>query len=156
MMFSSRELDVFRNTLRVHIWMVTLNHRAPQLLYTSDTPVVLQSHNKSIGPGGVPLGVGLGSPYIEIAFPLDPKHVLIMFDRVGFKEHTYLDCRCVRLDASNISYYTSLQVLRSYRQVYAPVDDFDLARDVCERFRGVRDPGRKRGFGMNEEWPIGE
>ncbi|MCJ7667075.1 MAG: DUF4238 domain-containing protein [Anaerolineae bacterium] len=134
-MFDPTTLNVFVRALTNHIWLVGVNETR-QPLYTSDSPVVKKAHTQH--------PPGFASEGIEIAFPITPKHVLVLCERTFFRTLAKLDCRSVSLKAGNVTYYNSLQVFQSYRQIYCPSDKFSLARKICKKHPEVCTPGRTR------------
>jgi hypothetical protein len=50
----------------------------------------------------------------------------------------------VELTPEQVTDYNQLQVLRSSQRIFCAEDDFELAREVCERQPEVRDPNRPR------------
>lgn len=141
---------LLRNTTTIlerHIWMIGVND-TKHLFYTSDHPVVKRSHLSHI-----PLvGDGLGSPGIEIAFPLDPRHVIVMYERSIFKDAASLDGAIFQTTQDNVEYYNSLQVAQCHRQVYSSTDAFCLARRICLESPGIANPDRKRTRILGHPW----
>lgn len=122
-----------------HAWVLGHNC-SPQPFYSSDNPVarcphIIDAFNSY---------AGLGSAGMEIAFPLDSTHLLILFDRTHFGFAASLDCRTVQLVAENVTFYNALQVESSYRQVYCQSDSFDLVRTICAKCPELCDPNRDR------------
>lgn len=78
--------------------------------------------------------VGIASPGVEIAFPLSSTRILTIADRAfyGFHENAF-DGKSRSLDAENVKYYNSLQVLDSERQIYCEQPDFDLVKDMIKK-----------------------
>ncbi|HHV62087.1 MAG TPA: DUF4238 domain-containing protein [Firmicutes bacterium] len=138
-MFNPRILDRFVAVFCKHIWLLGAN-RSERLLYSSDNPVVKRDHVRH------PFFSysGYGSPGIEIAFPLSPTVVLIMYERTYFKAYECLDGKVIPLCAENVDYYNSLQVGQSYRQIYSCNQDFTLVKEICKREPEVCSPDRQR------------
>lgn len=138
-LFDPKFLTLITQILNHHIWMVGINETA-QPLFTSDHPVVKRAHIKHpfLSFNGV------GSEGIEIAFPLSSKHILLMFERTYFKEHERMDCKQISLTDDNMTYYNSLQVFQSYRQIYCPTDSFALVEQICREQPDVCSPDRDR------------
>ncbi len=109
-----------------HYWMLGIN-RTGVPMYTSDNPVVRRPHIEDPGMSHI----GLGSPGIEVAIPLSPWVVLILFDRGLFPDDR-IDGRAIDMQSENVEYYNSLQVLRSYRQVFSIDGDFTQASAMRE------------------------
>jgi hypothetical protein len=132
MLFGARFVRALADALFSHIWVLGVN-RTSHMFYTSDSPVVKYAHvrNRAIGTSGY------GSPGIEVAFPMSPRVILVMWDRRYWKDLHMLDGRGIQLDEQNVSYYNSLQVSQSYRQVYCPGDDFALAEGICSEYPEV-------------------
>jgi hypothetical protein len=132
--FNPDFLVPFIKALRNHIWIVGENETS-QYFCTSDVPIVKKAHGRT---------AGVESKGIEIAFPLTPKHILIMKERRFFKTIKNLDCRCKALDKNEVSYYNGLQVLRSYQQIYCPSDSFSQAKTICLNHPEICTPERER------------
>jgi hypothetical protein len=77
-MFNQTIQNELINALCQHIWIVGIND-TPQPFYTSDTPIVKRSHFNEPGKSHT----GLGSPGIEINFPLSPKYALKLLSAFG-------------------------------------------------------------------------
>lgn len=127
-MFNPRVLNMLTTILNSHIWLIGFN-RTSQPLYTSDEPLVLRPHLQSEYYSNS----GFGSSGIEIAFPLTPKHVLIMAERTYFQHRAGHDGGLTFLNEDNVIYYNSLQVFQSRRQIYCVSDQFDLALEICTK-----------------------
>lgn len=120
-----------------NVWVIGIN-KTEEPLYTSDNPMVKDHVIKD------PLNAGWISEGVQIAFPLTPKHILLLFDRTVFLEHSHLDCQHMFLVPDNISYYNSLQVIHSHRQVYCSSESFELAERVCRDKPEICKPKDKR------------
>lgn len=121
-------------------WLLFRNSTG-RSFYTSDHPV---AHHNAIlkQPLAAPMIGAVGS---EVAFPLSPDLLLVMFDRTAFPQARSADGTVVDMtEPSNVEYYNSLQVLYSYRQVYADRPDFDLASDMRRETPGMGDIGFRR------------
>lgn len=129
MMFDSEFVDSLTKMLYEHI-LVVGNNRGEHKLYTSDNPMVRQPHKRHPFLGNA----GIGSPGIEIAMPLSSDHILIFMERVHFADWAKWDRKVVNLKPEHVEYYNSLQVRGCDRQVYCAYDDFDVARDFCQRW----------------------
>lgn len=126
--FNFDKLDGFAEVLYNHIWILCINDTG-RPLYTSDNPVVMHTPLKDQLPA-----VGIASPGIEIAFPLSSSRILTLADRevYGFHESPY-DGKIRQLEAENVTYYNSLQVLDSERQIYCEKPNFDLVKDMIKK-----------------------
>lgn len=119
-----------------HCWWVVLRNKTPQPFYTSDQPVA--HHNGVIGkPLGSPKVGAVGS---EIAFPLAPGLLLVMFERTAYPHARKQDGRVSDMvDPQHVEYYNSLQVLYSYRQIYSVQSEFALAADMLAESPAMAD-----------------
>jgi hypothetical protein len=126
--FDFDKLDGFAEVLYNHIWILCVNDTGKPL-YTSDDPVVMHTPLKDQLPA-----VGIASPGIEIAYPLSSSRILTLADRevYGFHENAF-DGKSRSLDEENVTYYNSLQVLDSERQIYCEQPDFDLVKDMIKK-----------------------
>jgi hypothetical protein len=52
---------------------------------------------------------------------------------IFFKELKKNDRKFIYLNEDNVTYYNSLQVLQSYRQIYCLSNNFDLADDIYKQ-----------------------
>ena len=128
--------------LHNHIWQVGVNN-TKQPFYVSDNPVVKWNHLSD--PNNILRRIsGIGSPGIEVAFPLTPKYILILCDRHVFGQLQSKDGTLVEINEDNVMYYNSLQILQSYRQVYCPTDSFELAQRMCQDSPLLSDSSRSR------------
>lgn len=67
-----------------------------------------------------------------------------MYERIHFEKHKGMECKTIQLTDDNVTYYNSLQVFQSHRQVYCPTDSFALAEQVCRERPDVCSPDRDR------------
>lgn len=137
--FNFDKLDGFAEVLYNHIWILCINDTG-KLLYTSDNPVVMHTPLKDQLPA-----VGIASPGIEIAFPLSSSRILTLADRevYGFHEISF-DGKIRELEADNVTYYNSLQVLGSERQIYCEQPDFALVEDMIKKNPDLSRTDRER------------
>jgi len=135
-------VQAIASALREHIWLVGVN-QTEQPLYTSDNPVVRKAHKKD--PYDIRSYAGFASEGVEIALPITPKHILILCERTFHRHIVAKDGETLLLDNHEyIKYYNSLQVAQSYRQIYCPSDNFDLARKICEAHPELCESDRAR------------
>jgi len=133
-------VDRIASALYNHIWIFGVNTTSNPF-YTSDNPIVKQ-------------GVGMKTFYsnnsfyskgVEVAFPINSKLILIMADREMYNSMSMFDNKFKRInDEKQISYYNSLQVYQSYRQIFCCQNDFDFARKLCEKNPSVSLEHRRR------------
>jgi hypothetical protein len=121
--FNSEWLDTYSKVLATHIWRIGRND-TDQAFYTSDHPVVLHSH---LNQGSY----GIGSPGIEICFPLGPQYMLMLCDRNLFASYAALDRKLVPLTEENVTFFNSLQVNQCTQQVFCPKGQYTLAAEMC-------------------------
>lgn len=139
LIFDFDKIEEYAKVIRNHIWILGINDTGKPL-YTSDNPVVKHSPLKDALPA-----VGIASPGIEIAFPLSSTRVLTIADRglYGFHENAF-DGKSRNLQAENIEYYNSLQVLDSERQIYCEQPDFSLVEDMIKKNPDLSRTDRER------------
>lgn len=77
-----------------HIWLIG-NNDTKSPLYTSDNPLVSRGHYG---------GTGLATVGIEIAFPLTPKYVLLLYERTAFQHRLGQDCQTITLNPDRVNY----------------------------------------------------
>lgn len=129
-----------------HIWFVGINNTI-QPYYTSDHPVVKKANRELPGRSFS----GLRSPGIELAFPLDSRHILVMLERSHFRNMAKFDGLAAPMDPFGVEHFNSLQVVKCNRQVYCETDQFEQAEGVCRRYPDACSPGRSRVQGVQTE-----
>ena len=130
----------FIDILKNHIWLVFKNETS-QPFYTSDNPIVKKAHiiDKFFSHEGY------ASPGIEIVFPISSKFILVLCEREYFKASENIENMKISLsDINFINYYNSLQVVKSYRQVYAVTDSFEIVKHLLLKMPNSFDLDRKR------------
>ncbi len=137
--FGFVKLEEFAEVLHNHFWILLINDTGKPL-YTSDNPVVIHTPLKDQLPA-----VGIASPGIEIAFPLSSSRILTLADReiYGFHESSF-DGKIRELKADNVTYYNSLQVFDSERQIYCEKPNFALVEDMIKKNPDLSRTDRKR------------
>jgi len=133
--FLEKSVQILTN----HIWFIGIND-TNQPFYTSDSPVVRHAHKKIPFCGSS----GIASEGIEIAFPLTPRHILILCERTYHRYFTQWDCKCMPLNAENLKYYNCMQVVQCNRYVYCPKKKFSFARHICNENPEYCKPDRPR------------
>lgn len=121
-----------------HIWLIGINN-TKNLFYTSDNPVVMHTPLKK-----QLRGVGISSLGIEIAYPLSSQYILILADREVYADYELFDGKSSNLEAENVEYYNSLQVIHSDRQIFCEEQDFDLAKDMIKKSPNLSNPESNR------------
>jgi hypothetical protein len=138
-LFRPEMMRQMTRTLRRHIWLVGDN-QTDHPLYTSDAPVVRHSHLQ-----GVHLpSWGIASRGIEVAFPLTPRYVLMIVERVVFADKASEEFSLLPLEPAHVDFYNWMQVMQSHQRVFCPDDRFDLARRILDVQPEAGDPGRQR------------
>ncbi|MCX7409104.1 MAG: DUF4238 domain-containing protein [Planctomycetales bacterium] len=122
-----------------HRWVIGIND-TEHLFYTSDHPVVRRA-NRTLA--GRPM-VGILDPGVEIVFPLDSRHILLVLEREHFTDWAEHENRAVVLSQNQVRAYNSLQVMRCDKRLLCADDDFDIAREICAAHPEVRNPDRPR------------
>lgn len=121
--------DEIAEILKNHIWLIVVNTTATPF-YTSDHPLVKYGHIKH----AVLAMNGLGSPGVEVDFPLSSKYLLSMVDRTHFKQHEAKDGKRHEISKEEtITWYNHLQVYQSYRQVLCNAPNFALVEEMIEK-----------------------
>lgn len=109
------------------IWIFGKN-KSDHALYTSDHPIAIHPYQTH------PMfGVGIGSPYTEVVFPLSSSLILIMYDRNSFESSLgQLENSIINLGKDHITFYNSLQCKSSTRQVFCSTCEFQIAKDMIK------------------------
>lgn len=122
LLFVSNILDKGSNseiskTLSSYIWLFGINSTSIPL-WTSDNPIVIKPYKNC--------GTGLASHGVQVAYPISPKHLLIMFESSFWKKLKSFDCMSTTLSEDNIKSYNKLQAQQCYRQTYSNKNNFEL------------------------------
>ena len=138
-MFDEKMMNPIIKLLFGHIWMIGTN-KTDQPLYTSDNPVVKRGHIDD------PLisNLGLASKGIEIALPLNSDYIIIICERSAFREYENRDGKIISLNSENITYYNSMQVVNSNRQIYCINEKLQMADTICNTNPEICNPNRER------------
>lgn len=143
-MFNQKTIQEYSAAICNHVWKIGYSVQKHPL-YTSDNPVVIIPHKKADWQSSY---TGLASEGVEIAYPLDPYHILLMSHISHYKNSLQIanifDGRPVSLSRDNITFYNSKQVFSSTRQIYSISDDFKLAEEICKKNPEYNDPSRPR------------
>jgi len=144
MIFAEEEVEQMMQVLLGHFWFIGINETGKEL-YTSDDPVVVRAHKSH------PLMsmTGIASKGVEIAFPLTPKLILILFERSFHCDLNNRPYEHITLNEEDVIYYNEMQVEQSRRQIYSNQGDYALARELCQQYPEFCDPARPR-VQMNE------
>ena len=125
--------------LLMHTWLVGINDTAVPLC-TSDNPVVMRPH---VEHPFMSMS-GYKAHGVEIAYPLSPKCILLLFER---EYHNDLAARIyehITLDEDDVAYYNEMQVEQSRRQVYGQTENFKAAQVLCDKHLELRNVNRAR------------
>jgi hypothetical protein len=132
-------IDTIGKAFMEYTWFIGVN-KTKQPLYTSDQPVVRFAHIEDPHFSNE----GFVAPGIEIAFPLDSEHLLIMRDqRAPYGEWAY-NWSVVELNDDNVEFYNRMQVEQCRRQVYCRDEAFNLAAQMCAEDPDLTDPTGKK------------
>lgn len=137
-LFNPNLVRAIGSALSNHIWIVVKNTTA-QPFFTSDHPVTRVAHRPEAGDG-------FAAPGVEITFPLDSRHQLVLYERTHFPEYLPFDNRCITTEDADeaVIHFNTLQVTRSYRWVYCEEERFGLAVKLCEDYPEICDVERDR------------
>jgi len=102
-------------------WTLGVN-RTNFSLFTSDNPIGMYPHIKN----SMITMNGIGSPGIEVYFPLSPQYILIMWDSNYHKGLKILDRRYISLTDSEVKRYNSLCVYNCSQYIYSKEKDFGI------------------------------
>jgi hypothetical protein len=121
-----------------HIWVMRVN-KTDVPFYTSDNPIIRipHKHDKNLSYGG------LNSEGIEIAFPISPYLILVLFEKNWFSRHHKDSTFEVIKTEKEVDYYNYGQVINSYRCVYSQKENFELAQVLCKQYPKIREGGNR-------------
>ncbi len=119
-----------------HTWILGVN-KTPKPLYTSDQPVVRFAHLKD----PILSNEGFALPGIEVVFPLDSDHLLIMRDKSAPGGNPSNEGSVETLNEELVRFYNGMQLEQSRRQIYCREDAFELASEMCDADPDLTDPG---------------
>ncbi|AFY70757.1 hypothetical protein Pse7367_2497 [Thalassoporum mexicanum PCC 7367] len=100
------------------IWIFGVNE-SEMSFYTSDHPVASSLN-------------GLFLPGSEIAFPLSKDLILVVKDKAHYTDDLDKDNKVLKMTEEDVKHYNSLQVKDSNRFVFSSIDNFDLAKQICQ------------------------
>jgi len=112
--------------LENHIWILVEN-TTNQPFYTSDNPIakIANIKNEYISYDGY------GSEGIEIIFPLNSNYLFVLCEREYFKNFEQIEnSKLTITNVENVNYYNSLEIIRSYRQIFSCEDSFKIISEL--------------------------
>lgn len=118
--------DTLREILENHIWILVENNTS-QPFFTSDNPIakIANIKDKHISYDGY------ASEGIEIIFPLNSKYLFVLCEREYFKCLEKIEnSKLTITDIENVNFYNSLEIIRSYRQVFSNKDRFEIIPEL--------------------------
>lgn len=142
MLMDAEHIFGIAEALLNHIWVMRVNKTSTPF-YTSDNPIIRIPHkyDKFISHSG------LSSEGIEIAFPISPNLIVVLFEKQWFAQyHKDLTFEAIT-NESEVDYYNCGQVVHSYRCVYSQKDNFKLAKELCEQNPQIREVGNRVSVG---------
>ncbi len=129
-------------SLLKHIWVMRVN-KTTTPFYTSDNPIIRIPHKRDEFMSYS----GLSSDGIEIAFPISPNLIVVLYEKKWFSQyHRDLTFEIITSD-KEVNYYNCGQVVHSYRCVYSQRDNFELAQMLCEQNPQIREVGNRVSVG---------
>jgi len=118
--------DTLTEILEKHIWILVENN-TKQPFFTSDNPIAKIANIKDEYFSYD----GYASEGIEIIFPLNSKYLFVLCEREYFKHLEKIEnSKLMITDIENVNYYNSLEIIRSYRQVFSNNDSFKIIPEL--------------------------
>jgi len=121
------------------LWVV-LENKTSQPFMTSDNPVCKFGH---LGNEARSLS-GFNSPGVEISFPLSPKYLLSIVDEKLASCIMHLNNKIIEANEQHILHYNSLQIIKSYNQIFSNQNAFSLADEILEEEPLLKNKNRER------------
>lgn len=119
----------FADAIASNIWMFLVSKNSD--FYTSDFPIVVEPHVKNARP----MYMGLAQYGGELTYPLSPSLMLVVFDKVYFKEKEEYDCTFSIADDKEIRHQNMLRYFYAKRHVFSSKKDFSLI-DIIYKVSG--------------------
>ena len=66
-----------------------------------------------------------------IQMPLTPTCSIVLYERTHFVDMQRAEGKVLPLAEDNVTYHNSIQINQSYRQIYSPDNNFELAERTC-------------------------
>jgi len=117
-----------------HIWLCAV---APDgtAFSTSDHPIALKIPNGMRG--------GLGSPGVEIAFPVSSRLCLLLKDRGAFSALEHLDGKVIQISEADVTLANRMQAASARRWIFHVTPDFADLRRFCRSHPFLLDTERE-------------
>lgn len=120
MTFMNDELVAkYSNALLSGFWEFSVSSKND--IYTSDCPIVVESHVKNVRP----ICEGLASYGSEVSFPISKNIILTIWDREYFTDKSELDCKFVFLDEKEKRRKNWFRYFYAKRQLFSHDNQFD-------------------------------
>jgi hypothetical protein len=133
-MFNQSHMDnMITLFLRNYYWIIGRNNTI-QPLFTSDNPIVLESHSEVEDY----LGIGVGTYGSEFIWPINSEYVLILREKSHFDASSfYLEDTILNLSLDEVMRLNKLQVYQSTRQIFCIKDSLQVAQALCEEHADI-------------------
>lgn len=125
-------------TLSNHIWVMYVN-KTDTPFYTSDNPIITIPHkrDKYMSYGG------FASDGVEVVFPISPNLLIAMYEK-NWHSSFYQDRSFKIINHTQIvDYYNQNQIAHCFRCVFSQKDEFDLAKEICNKYPELRNPDNR-------------
>lgn len=119
----------FADAIASNIWMFLVSKNND--FYTSDFPIIVEPHVNNARP----MYMGLAQYGGELTYPLSPSLMLVVFDKVYFKEKEEYDCTFLMADDKEIRHQNLLRYFYAKRHVFSSKKDFSLI-DIIYKLDG--------------------
>lgn len=139
-MFDKNLIENLKDILLSHYYIIVQNDTCTDL-YTSDSPIILKSHNKEPMSNSTR---GFLSPGIEIFLPIASNIVISYYEKNYFEKLITHNGNIIEGKSTHIEYYNSLQVLEAQRYIYCQSNNFEFAKKVLQEFPDAANPSRKK------------
>lgn len=132
------------------VWILGMN-RTDKLFYSSDNPICTKAH---IEHPFLSFS-GIASKGVEVAFPLSPRRILIMYDGEYHKDMLDFERKYVtNIQIENVEYYNSLCAYQSERCIFSSDGDFALLENMLKDNSNTFDiPKTEMSWGGKKYYP---
>jgi len=121
-LFCNQEIiEEFTSTLYNKYWEFFVS--TDNDILTSDNPIVIKAHKKSVRP----LCYGLGAESTEISFPLSKNIVLVIWDKNYFPLKDITDCQFSIIDDKKKREYNLLRYGCAVKEIFGFNNEFSIA-----------------------------
>ena len=122
--------NISNNLIQNYYWLIGKNV-SKELFYTSDNPFVQRESLQELHTKYKKNFADFSLLSDEISFPLSPSYILTFYRKNKVNKNLrHFNKRIVKCDINNVHWFNTMQIMKSYRQIYSQNNDFSFVEKI--------------------------